>query len=231
VDELFLLDIAATPEGRTPNLDIVSQIAAETRMPLTVGGGIGRLDSIRALLQAGADRVAINTQAILRPEFVRASAEEFGSQCIVVSIDVKRRFLRGRYTVRTACGRKDSGQDPVACAQAMQEAGAGEILLTSIDRDGTMAGYDTSLIRRIADAVDIPVIACGGAGKVEHLASAVDEGHASAVAGGAFFLFYGPRRTVLLTYPTDEVLSEALGAARVRRKDARLHPPERRSGT
>lgn len=231
VDELFLLDIVATPEQRTPNLELVSQISEETRMPLTVGGGIGTVQSIRALLRAGADRVAINSQAIERPDFVRAAAEEFGSQCIVVSIDVKRRWFGGRYTVRTRCGKKDTGQDPVACAQAMQAAGAGEILLSSIDRDGTMEGYDIALIRRVADAVNIPVIACGGAGRVEDLAAAVDEGHASAVAGGAFFLFYGPRRTVLLSYPSDEELGRVLRRTRVRQKDAHLRPPERTKGT
>ncbi|MBI1319761.1 MAG: imidazole glycerol phosphate synthase subunit HisF [Candidatus Hydrogenedens sp.] len=230
VDELFLLDIAATPEKRTPNLDIVAQIAEETRMPLTVGGGIKSLDTIRDLLRAGADRVSINTHAIEHPEFVRQAADQFGSQCIVASIDVKRTWL-GRYEVHTHCGKTRAKRDPVECALEMQAQGAGEILLNAIDRDGTMEGYDLPLVRSVADALSIPLIACGGAGSVEHLAQVVDEGHASAVAGGAFFLFYGPRRTVLLTYPTDDELTQALGSERVRRKDLKLKPPERVRGS
>jgi len=229
VDELFLLDIAATPENRAPNLDIVAQIAEETRMPLTVGGGIRSLDTIRDLLRAGADRVAINSHAVAHPEFVREAADQFGSQCIVASIDARKNW-RGKYEVYTRCGTKRARIDPAACAAAMQAQGAGEILLNAIDRDGTMEGYDIPLIRSVADLLAVPLIACGGAGKVEHLAQAVDEGGASAAAGGAFFVFYGPRRTVLLTYPADDELAVALGVERVRRKDLKLRPPERKQG-
>lgn len=226
VDELILLDIVAGEEGRGPNAEIVSQIAEETQMPFTVGGGIRTLEQIRVLLQAGVDRVCINTHAVERPEFVREAAEVFGSQCIVVSVDVKRRWT-GRHEVFARGGRKATGLAPEAWARRMEEMGAGEILLTSMDRDGTMSGYDVPLIRRVADAVRIPVIACGGAGRVEDFAAAVDGGHASAVAAGAFFLFYGPRRTVLINYPHDDDLARVLGEDRVRRKDFKVLPPSR----
>jgi cyclase len=226
VDELILLDISATPEGRGPNAEIVAEIAEETHMPFTVGGGIRDLETIRALLGSGVDRVCINSIALEQPEFVRRAADTFGSQCIVVSIDVKKNW-RGIFEVYARCGRDRWRRDPVAWAQEAERLGAGEILLTSIDRDGTMEGYDLPLVRSVADAVSIPVIACGGAGNVQHFAEAVDEGHASAVAAGAFFLFFGPRRTVLITYPTDEQLIEVLGRDRVRIKDPEKTPPPR----
>lgn len=227
VDELILLDIIATPEKRGPDLEVIRQITGEAQMPLVVGGGIRDLETIRGLMGAGVDRVSINTAAIERPGFVREAADVFGSQCIVVSIDVKRGRWTGKYEVYSHGGSRAAGLDPVAHARAMQAQGAGEILLTSVDRDGTMDGYDVELVRRVADAVDIPVIACGGAGSVAHLGEAVRSGHASAVASGAFFLFYGPRRTVLITYPEDAELVEHLGAERVRMKDAQRLPPTR----
>ena len=218
VDELILLDIIATREGRLARPEIVSEIAEESFMPFTVGGGIRTIDDIRTLLKQGADRVVINTAAVENPQVVTEGVERFGSQCIVVSIDVRKRW-RGRYEVYTHGGRKKTGLDPVDHARRMEELGVGEILLTSIDRDGTMDGYDLELTRRVSDALSIPLIACGGAGTVEHLAEAVDKGHASAVACGAFFLFYGPRRTVLITYPSDEQLTRHLGVERIRLKD------------
>lgn len=165
-------------------------------MPFTVGGGLRTVDDMWGLLQAGADRVIVNTAAVECPEVVTQGAERFGSQCVVASIDVRVHY--GRHEVYTHAGRQATGLEPVELAKRVEELGAGEILLTSIDRDGTMEGYDVALVRSVADAVNIPVIACGGAGSVEHLAQAVYEGHASAVAAGAFFLFYGRRRTVLI---------------------------------
>lgn len=218
VDELILVDIAATAEERGPRTEIIRQIAEETCMPLSAGGGIRNVEQMRELLAAGADRVVINTAAVENPDVIRAGAEQFGSQCIVVSLDAKRR-TDGRYEVFTHGGKTAAGQDPLDAALCAQDHGAGEILLTSIDRDGTMSGYDLELTRRVADALTIPVIACGGAGSVAHLAQAVDQGHASAVAAGALFLFYGRRRTVLITYPTDAELRTHLGAERVRAKD------------
>jgi cyclase len=217
VDELILLDIKATLERRGPIKDIIAEIAEETCMPLTVGGGIRSLDQAWELLKAGADRIAINSYAVERPEIFREGAERFGRQCMVASIDARRR-ANGTYEVYTHGGRRPTGRDPLDLALELEDQGAGEILLNSIDRDGTMAGYDIELIRRVADRLAIPLIALGGAGSVQHLAEAVELGHASAVAAGAFFLFYGKRRTVLITYPSDPQLASALGSQRVRWK-------------
>lgn len=214
VDELILLDILATKKGRAVFTDILRQIADESFMPITVGGGVSTLDDIRDMLQHGADKVAINTAAAERTDFIRDAAEKYGRQCIVVSIDVRR--VKGKYEVFTRRGAHATGLDPVAHAQRVAEFGAGEILLNSIDRDGTWEGYDIPLLRQVADAVSIPVVACGGAGELEHFASAVDQGHASAVSAGSFFLFHGRRRGILINYPTRDRLKSVLGSERVR---------------
>jgi cyclase len=218
VDELILLDIIATKEGRGPQVDVVREIAQESFMPFTVGGGIKNVDMVWELLKAGADRVVINSAAIESPALVTEGADRFGSQCMVVSIDVRRK-KDGGFEVFTEAGVKPTGRDPVDVAREQEAAGAGEIFLTSIDRDGTMEGYDVALIKQVADAVNIPVIACGGAGSVAHLAEAYYDGGASAVAAGAFFLFYGRRRTVLITYPTDEELLAHFKPEHIRPKD------------
>lgn len=220
-DELVLLDTLATAQGRRPHLDIVKEIADETFMPFTVGGGIKTIDDIWALLKAGADRVVVNTAAITNPELIRAGADRFGSQCMVVSLDFKQR-RDGGYEVCTQSGTHPTGLDPVEAARQMECAGAGELLLTSIDRDGTLEGYDLELTRAVADAVSIPVIACGGAGSVSHLAEVCYQGHASAAAAGAFFLFYGRQRVVLITYPTDSQLREHFEPGDVRPKPLAL---------
>ncbi len=217
VDELILLDIVATQQKRGPILEIVSQIAEEAFMPVTVGGGIRSVAVIRDLLCTGADRVVINTCAVEEPHLVTEAANCFGSQCVVVSIDVKQ-HADGSYEVFTHGGRQATDLDPVEHALHMQDRGCGEVLVTSIDRDGTMAGYDLDLTRRMSDALTIPLIACGGAGSVGHLADAVHSGHASAVAAGAFFLFFGPRKTVLITYPTDDELTQYFDPIRIRDK-------------
>jgi len=204
-DELVLLDTLATAQKRMPPLDIIKEIADETFMPLTVGGGIRTVDDMWALLKRGADRIAVNTAALEHPELITAGAERFGRQCMVVSLDVKG-SPDGGYEVYTHAGSHPTGLHPVKAAAMLEEAGAGEILLTSIDRDGTLEGYDVPLTRAVADAVSIPVIACGGAGSVAHLSEVCYEGRASAAAAGAFFLFYGRRRVVLITYPTDQDL-------------------------
>lgn len=216
-DELILLDTLATSQDRRPHLDIVKEIADETFMPFTVGGGIRTVDDIWALLKTGADRVAINTAALEHPELITAGADRFGRQCMVVSLDYKQR-RDGSYEVYTHSGSRPTGMDPVQAAVDLEAAGAGEILLTSIDQDGTMDGYDQELTRAVADAVSIPVIACGGAGAISHLSSVCYEGHASAAAAGAFFLFYGRRRVVLITYPTDIELRNHFKEEHVRPK-------------
>ena len=221
-DELILLDTLATAEGRRPYLDIVKEIADETFMPFTVGGGVRSIDDMWALLKTGADRIAINTAAVDRPELITAGADRFGRQCMVVSLDVKRR-RDGSYEVCTHAGSRGTGLDPVETARALEAAGAGEVLLTSIDQDGTLEGYDIELTRAVSDALSIPVIACGGAGAASHLAQVCYDGHASAAAAGAFFLFYGRRRVVLITYPTEEELALHFKREHVRPKP--LAPP------
>ena len=186
-DELCFLDITASHEGRGTLLDVVRRTAEVCFMPLTVGGGVRTLDDIRALLLAGADKVSINTAAVHRPEFVREAAEKFGSQCIVAAIDAKKNG--GIFEIFTHGGRKATGIDAVAHARKLVGYGAGEILLTSMDRDGTKAGYDIPLTRAISDAVTVPVIASGGVGTVDDLVQGVKQGHASAVLAASIFHF------------------------------------------
>ena len=185
-DELCFLDITASHEERGIILDVVRATAERCFMPLTVGGGVRTIDDIRNLLRAGADKVSINTAAVAEPEFVARAAERFGAQCIVVAIDAKR-VAPDRWEVFTHGGRKPTGLDAVEWARRMTGNGAGEILLTSMDRDGTRDGYDLGLTRAVADAVDVPVIASGGAGSMAHLYDALAEGHASAVLAASIF--------------------------------------------
>ena len=184
-DELCFLDITASSDNRAILLDVVRRTAEQCFMPLTVGGGVREVKDVRALLLAGADKVSINTAAVKRPEFVREASEKFGSQCIVVAVDAKR--SGNRWSVFTHGGRNDTGLDAVDWAVRMVDLGAGEILLTSMDRDGTRAGFDIDLTRSIADAVTVPVIASGGVGSVEHLVDGVVRGHASAVLAASIF--------------------------------------------
>ncbi|HPU98722.1 MAG TPA: HisA/HisF-related TIM barrel protein [Candidatus Hydrogenedentes bacterium] len=224
VDELVLLDIAATPAGKPPRIEYVRDIARETSMPFAAGGGVRTLDQMRALLEAGADRVVINTAAIENPALIEAGANRFGSQCMLVSIDAMR-LLDGAYTVRVECGGRDTGRDPVEMARIAESAGAGELLVTAIHRDGTMSGYDLDLVRRVVDAVNIPVIAGGGAGSAAHIGEVILKGGAAAAACGAFVVFYGKRRTVLITYPSVQDLRAVLPEDRVRDRDV-VPPPD-----
>ncbi len=188
VDELVYLDITATRDGRPPDFETVDQLADECFMPLTVGGGVRSIEDVRRLLQVGADKVAINTAAVEMPEVIRQIADRFGSQCVVVSVDA-RRHADGTYEVYTHSGTVATGRDPFTLAKEVERLGAGEILLTSIDRDGTMTGYDIELTRRVSDAVSVPVIASGGAGTYAHMAEVLREGRASAVAAASMFHF------------------------------------------
>ncbi len=187
-DELCFLDITASSDNRDTLYDVVARTAEQCFMPLTVGGGVRGVDDIRRLLLAGADKTSINTAAVARPDFVREAAEKFGSQCIVVAIDAKASGA-GKWQVFTHGGRRASGIDAVDWARRMAQHGAGEILLTSMDRDGTKAGFDIALTRAVADAVTIPVIASGGAGTLEHLVAGIRDGHATAVLAASIFHF------------------------------------------
>lgn len=188
-DELVFLDITASHENRDILLDVVRRTAEVCFMPLTVGGGVRTLDDVRTLLRAGADKVSINSAAVSDPEFVRAAAKRFGSQCVVVNIDPKRVVRDGVeiWEVHTHGGRRPAGLEAVAWARTVQELGAGEIVLTSMDADGTRDGYDLPMTRAVADAVEIPVVASGGAGSPEHLRSALVEGGASAALAASIF--------------------------------------------
>jgi cyclase len=191
-DELTFLDITASSDQRDTMVHVVEQVAGEVFIPLTVGGGIREVADIRRLLKAGADKVGINTAAVFNPEFVKEAAARFGSQCIVVAIDAKQVSAAGeaqRWEIFTHGGRKPTGIDAIEWAQRMTEYGAGEILLTSMDRDGTRDGFDIALTRAISDAVNVPVIASGGVGNLQHLADGVTEGKADAVLAASIFHF------------------------------------------
>jgi len=187
-DELCFLDITASSENRATLYDAVRRTAEQCFMPLTVGGGVRNVEDIRKLLLAGADKTSINTAAVARPDFVREAAEKFGSQCIVVAIDAKQTGPQ-KWEVFTHGGRRETGIDAIEWARQMAALGAGEILLTSMDRDGTKAGFDIPLTRAVADAVRVPVIASGGVGSLEHLVEGIRDGHATAVLAASIFHF------------------------------------------
>ena len=188
VDELIYLDITATTQGRPPDFQTIDELADECFMPLTVGGGVRSVDDVRRLLQVGADKVALNTAAVETPAVIQRIADRFGAQCVVVSIDARKK-ADGGHEVYTHAGTVPTGKDPVAIAKEMEALGAGEILLTSIDRDGTMTGYDVELVRRVSGAVSIPVVASGGAGTYAHMAEVLRDGSVSAVAAASIFHF------------------------------------------
>jgi cyclase len=209
VDELILLDITATVEGRKPDFSFLSEVADECFMPLAYGGGICDIDDISRIFSLGIEKVAINSYALENPSFVEKAAAVFGSQSILLSMDVKKNLF-GKYRVYGRGGRNGTDHEPAAWAARMERIGAGEILLNSIDQDGTMEGYDTTLIRKVTEAVTVPVIACGGAGRIQDFKMAVEEGGASAVAAGSMVVYQGKNKGVLINFPSRDDLKNTL---------------------
>lgn len=207
VDEIFFLDIDATKLKKEPPYSLIQNIASECFMPFAYGGGINSLQQIERIIKSGSEKVIINTNVFLDKNFLIDAVKQFGSSTIAVSIDVKKEFLRG-YTVYVKGGTLSTGLNPVDYARRIENEGAGEILINSIDRDGVMEGYDIDLIKSVSSAVRIPIIACGGAGKLSDFGQAVSEGGASAAAAGSFFIFHGKRRAVLITYPSYSEISD-----------------------
>ena len=206
VDELVFLDIGATVAGKAPDFTLLESIASEAFMPFAYGGGVTRVEEIERLYALGVEKVVLNSSAVATPQLVAEAAAIAGSSSVVVSVDVRRDWL-GKYTAYTCSGRQDCQRDPIELAREMVANGAGEILLGSIDRDGTRSGYDLEVVARVADAVEVPVVAVGGAGELRHFREAVDRG-ASAVAAGSMFVFHGKHRAVLITYPKYEELEQ-----------------------
>lgn len=208
VDELIFLDISATPEKKEPPIELLSKIASECFMPFAYGGGLRSLETIRHIFRLGVEKAVINTYAFENPSFVSQASQEFGSQSIIVSLDVKRNVF-GKYEVFTHAGKRNTRKDPVESACLMEEMGAGEIFLNSIDRDGMQQGYDLELVKRVAQSVKIPVVACGGAGSIQDLKDVVTLGGASAAAAGSLFVFTGPHRAVLINYQVPQDTASA----------------------
>lgn len=207
VDEIVIVDIEATQKGYKPRFDYLQDIVSECFMPVSYGGGVTSIEDIRTLNKIGVEKVILNSIAVQKPDFVKAAAERFGSSTIVVSIDVKKNLF-GKQEVYSRSGTQNGKKDPVEFALMMQEYGAGEVLLHSIDRDGIMGGYDIDLIRKTADRLSIPLIACGGAGSIQDFKNAIHSAGASAVAAGSMFVFHGKHKAVLISYPTRKELEQ-----------------------
>ena len=206
-DELLFLDINATKEHRSISAELVAKLGDECHMPFSVGGGIKTISQIKALINAGAEKVCLNSSALENPEFVKQAAEIYGSSAIIVALDVKKNFF-GKYKVYLHHKHKITALDPAEYAQTMVESGAGELFINSVDRDGIMAGYDLALIRSISETVPVPVIASGGAGSLDDLVSGLILGKADALAAGSMFVFHGPRKAVLINMPDRNFVAE-----------------------
>lgn len=209
VDELMLFDITATPEKREPNFALIGEIAGECFMPFSYGGGVTSVDQVRRLHRIGVEKVSLNSAAFQNRRLVQESCELFGSSSIVASIDVKKTFL-GKYEVWINGGKTNTKEDPVRYAEQLATLGVGEILVNSIDRDGTMTGYDNALLKKVMSAVSTPVIACGGAGTLDHLRETIAQTGVSAVSAGSMFVFHGKHKAVLINYPTPAQLESLM---------------------
>lgn len=209
VDELVFLDIYATKEGRGPDFDLLSDIAGEAFMPMAYGGGISDLAQIKKIFSLGFEKVVINSASYTNQDLIREATEIFGAQSIVGCIDVHRTLL-GRYELYSNAGKIKQSVSLIDHVKFLENQGAGEIIINAMDRDGTQSGYDLKMVGEVARAVQIPVVACGGAGSLDHMSAVVNEAGASAVAAGSFFVFVGPHRAVLINYPPRDQLSEFL---------------------
>lgn len=209
VDELVFLDITATPEGREPNFDMLQDIAGEAFMPMAYGGGLTTIDQVRRVFSLGFEKVVLNTAGYTNPSLISEAVSIYGAQSVVGCIDVRRTLL-GRYELYTHSGTKRQPGSLVQHLAELEKLGVGEILINSIDRDGTQTGYDLKLLREVSHAVSVPVIACGGASSIDDFVAAVHEGGVSAVAAGSMFVFIGPHRAVLINYPDRKLLTQKL---------------------
>lgn len=207
VDELMVLDIFATSKNKRPSFKLIADLAAECFMPLAYGGGIKSLDDAKELFQLGIEKIVLSTASIENPKLITEIAKKYGNQAVVVCIDYKKNFW-GKIKIFTNNGEKAIESNPVEHAKIVQDLGAGEILLYSIERDGTFMGYDIEMLKKVTEAVNIPVIACGGAGKLEHFKEAVNEGGASAVAAGSMVVYQGANKAVLINYPAKKELKQ-----------------------
>lgn len=207
VDELIFLDISASKKSIQPNFEVIKEIATECFMPLCYGGGVSDTETMKEILKIGVEKISINTAAVRNPHLIKEASNYFGSSTIVVSIDVKKSIL-GKYSVYINGGEEKTQLDPVTWAKKVEELGAGEILINAIDKDGTLQGYDHTLIKQVANSVNIPVVAAGGASGITDFKRAIHEDNASAVAAGAYFVFQGKHRAVLITYPTQKEIIE-----------------------
>lgn len=209
VDELLLLDITATTSRRPIQFELIEEIVSEAFMPVAYGGGVTSVDDVRRLLALGVEKVSINAAAVARPELITELSDCFGASTVVVSIDARRK--RRRYEVVVENGARGTGLEPAIWSAEAQRRGAGEILINSVDNDGAMTGYDLSLVQAVADAVSVPVVACGGAGSTDDFRKATRDAHASACAAGSFFVFQGRHRAVLISFPSQDELDRVLG--------------------
>ena len=207
VDELCFLDITATNEGKEPNYKAISEIASECFMPLSYGGGVTNFEHARKLFSIGVEKIILCSSIHDNPKLVEELSLHYGAQSVVVCIDVKKSFF-GKYEVYSNSGKKNTGKDPLQFAIEVQKLGAGELIVNSIDRDGTMSGYDIELISKIASKLEIPVVACGGASCLNDFSTVVNDGKANAVAAGSLFVFHGKHKAVLISYPTSKQLME-----------------------
>lgn len=209
VDELVFLDISATPNKRKPNFDLIKDIATEAFMPFAYGGGIHSIGDIEKLFSNGVEKVILNTAAFEKPDLISEAARIYGSQSIVASVDVKKTLFKGRQIV-TRCGMQKKGGNFINIIKELEQFGVGEIIINSIDNDGMMHGYDLELIKQVSNAVSIPVVAAGGAGNIDDFQKAITQGGASAVAAGSMFVFTGPHRAVLISYPSYDDLESRI---------------------